>query len=68
MRDPDLPLLQFEQVVATPHLGYVTREEYETQFTDIFDQILAFAAGRPITSSIRTCWQGRERAGERGAF
>jgi D-3-phosphoglycerate dehydrogenase len=48
MRDPDLPLLQFEQVVATPHIGYVTREEYETQFTDIFDQILAFAAGRPI--------------------
>jgi D-3-phosphoglycerate dehydrogenase len=48
MRDPNLPLLQFEQVVATPHLGYVTREEYETQFTDIFDQILAFAAGRPI--------------------
>ena len=48
MRDPDLPLLQFDQVVATPHLGYVTREEYETQFTDIFDQILAFAAGRPI--------------------
>jgi len=48
MRDPTLPLLQFEQVVATPHIGYVTREEYETQFTDIFDQILAFAAGRPI--------------------
>src|SRR5260370_33247736 len=48
MRDPDLPLLRFEQVVATPHIGYVTREEYETQFTDIFDQILAFAAGRPI--------------------
>jgi D-3-phosphoglycerate dehydrogenase / 2-oxoglutarate reductase len=48
VRDPDLPLLQFEQVVATPHLGYVTREEYETQFSDIFDQILAFAAGRPI--------------------
>src|SRR6266404_6268955 len=48
MRDPDLPLLQFEQAVATPHIGYVTREEYETQFSDIFDQILAFAAGRPI--------------------
>jgi D-3-phosphoglycerate dehydrogenase len=48
MGDPDLPLLQFEQVVATPHIGYVTREEYETQFSDIFDQILAFAAGRPI--------------------
>jgi D-3-phosphoglycerate dehydrogenase len=48
VRDPDLPLLQFDQVVATPHIGYVTREEYETQFIDIFDQILAFAAGRPI--------------------
>jgi D-3-phosphoglycerate dehydrogenase len=48
MRDPDHPLLQFEQVVATPHLGYVTHEEYETQFIDIFDQIVAFAAGRPI--------------------
>ena len=48
MRDPDFPLLQFEQVVATPHIGYVTREEYELQFTDIFDQIIAFAAGKPI--------------------
>ncbi len=48
VRDPDLPLLRFEQVVATPHIGYVTREEYETQFIDIFDQIIAFAAGRPI--------------------
>lgn len=48
MRDPELPLLQLQQVVATPHIGYVTREEYETQFIDIFEQIVAFAAGRPI--------------------
>jgi D-3-phosphoglycerate dehydrogenase len=48
VRDPDLPLLQFDKVVATPHIGYVAREEYETQFIDIFDQIVAFAAGRPI--------------------
>ena len=48
MRDPGFPLLQFAQVVATPHIGYVTREEYETQFTDIFDQILAYAAAKPI--------------------
>jgi len=48
MRNVDLPLLQFEQVVATPHIGYVTLEEYETQFSDVFDQIVAFAAGRPI--------------------
>ena len=35
-------------VVCTPHIGYVTRDEYETQFTDIFDQIIAYAAGAPI--------------------
>jgi D-3-phosphoglycerate dehydrogenase len=48
MRNLDLPLMQFRQVVATPHIGYVTREEYETQFSDVFDQIVAFALGRPI--------------------
>ncbi|MGA9437705.1 MAG: D-2-hydroxyacid dehydrogenase family protein [Pseudolabrys sp.] len=48
MRNLDLPLMQFKQVVATPHIGYVTREEYETQFSDVFDQIIAFALGRPI--------------------
>jgi D-3-phosphoglycerate dehydrogenase len=35
-------------VICTPHIGYVTREEYETQFIDIFDQITAYAAGHPI--------------------
>lgn len=48
MRDVAHPLLTMPNVVATPHLGYVTHEEYETQFSDIFDQILAFAAGAPI--------------------
>jgi D-3-phosphoglycerate dehydrogenase len=48
LRDPDFPLFRFEKVVATPHIGYVTREEYETQFTDIFDQIVNYAAGSPI--------------------
>ena len=37
-----------DNVVCTPHLGYVTRDEYELQFADIFDQINAFAAGKPI--------------------
>jgi D-3-phosphoglycerate dehydrogenase len=48
LRDTHDPLLSMENVVATPHIGYVTRDEYETQFADIFDQIVAFAAGHPI--------------------
>ena len=45
--DPDHPLLTMDNVVCTPHIGYVTREEYEIQFSDIFDQITAYAAGEP---------------------
>src|SRR5215831_3387074 len=30
------------------HIGYVTRDEYERHFSDIFDQIVAYAAGSPI--------------------
>ena len=48
LRDPDDPLLAMDNVVCTPHIGYVTREEYEIQFSDIFDQIIAYAAGSPI--------------------
>jgi D-3-phosphoglycerate dehydrogenase / 2-oxoglutarate reductase len=48
VRDPSHALLTMAQVVATPHIGYVTRDEYEIQFSDIFDQIVAFAAGTPI--------------------
>lgn len=42
------PIIAHPNVLATPHLGYVTEDEYNLQFSDIFDQIVAYAAGRPI--------------------
>lgn len=48
LRDPAHPLLTMDNVVATPHTGYVTTDEFEIQFSDIFDQIVAFAQGAPI--------------------
>ena len=48
VRDTGHPLLSLDNVVCTPHIGYVTRDEYEVQFSDIFDQITAYASGEPI--------------------
>jgi D-3-phosphoglycerate dehydrogenase len=47
LREVAHPLLNMPNVVCTPHIGYVSREEYELQFSDIFDQIAAYAAGTP---------------------
>ena len=47
LRDTSDPLLNMDNVIATPHIGYVSRDEYEIQFTDIFDQIVSYAAGQP---------------------
>src|SRR3954452_7727239 len=46
LRDVNDPLLTMDNVVCTPHIGYVTRDEYELQFSDIFDQIVDYAAGK----------------------
>jgi D-3-phosphoglycerate dehydrogenase len=42
------PLLKMDNVVCTPHLGYVERDGYEHLFGHAFDQVLAYAAGKPI--------------------
>ena len=42
------PLFEMPNAFCTPHSGYVTKDEYELQFTDIFNQIEAFLKGSPI--------------------
>jgi D-3-phosphoglycerate dehydrogenase len=44
----DHPLLHLDNVICTPHLGYVEKDSYECYFGTAFDQVLAFAAGNPI--------------------
>ena len=41
-------LLSHPNLIATPHIGYVTEDEFDLQFSDIFDQVVAFDAGNPI--------------------
>jgi D-3-phosphoglycerate dehydrogenase len=41
-------LLTHPNVLATPHIGFVTEDEFDLQFSDIFDQINAYATGAPI--------------------
>jgi D-3-phosphoglycerate dehydrogenase len=48
LRDRTHPLLNMTNVVCTPHIGYVTWDEYELQFSDVFDQIVEYVKGTPI--------------------
>ncbi|MEL6571841.1 MAG: D-2-hydroxyacid dehydrogenase family protein [Pseudomonadota bacterium] len=48
LRDTANPLLTHHNVLPTPHIGYVTEDEFDLQFSDIFDQINAYADGAPI--------------------
>jgi len=46
--DSSDPLIAHPNVVCTPHIGFVTEDELDRQFGDIYDQVLAFAERKPI--------------------
>jgi len=48
LRETSNTLLTHPNVLPTPHIGYVTEDEFDLQFSDIFDQINAYADGSPI--------------------
>ena len=48
LTDPNDPLLSHPKLIATPHIGFVTEDEFDKQFADIFEQVNAYAAGDPI--------------------
>jgi D-3-phosphoglycerate dehydrogenase len=48
LTDPNDPLLSHPRLIATPHIGFVTEDEFDKQFADIFEQVNAYAAGAPI--------------------
>lgn len=44
----DDPLATHPNLVATPHIGFVTEDEFELQFADIFEQIVEWSKDAPI--------------------
>lgn len=42
------PLRKLSNVILLPHIGYVTREVYETFFAQSVEDVLAFVAGSPV--------------------
>lgn len=57
LKDTTHPLLVSPNVLPTPHIGYVTEDEFDLQFTDIFQQINAYAAGAPIHMINPEVWE-----------
>jgi D-3-phosphoglycerate dehydrogenase len=44
----DHPFRRLDNVVMTPHLGYVSRQNYARYFADMIEDIRAFLDGQPI--------------------
>ncbi|MFA3920884.1 D-2-hydroxyacid dehydrogenase family protein [Ruegeria hyattellae] len=58
LTDATDPLLSHPNLIATPHIGFVTEDEFDLQFSDIFDQVNAFENGTPIHMINPEVWAG----------
>ncbi|NNU81703.1 D-2-hydroxyacid dehydrogenase family protein [Halovulum dunhuangense] len=58
LHNPNDRMLTHPRVIATPHIGYVTEDELDVQFADIYDQINAYAEGAPIHMANPEAWKG----------
>ncbi|SMX51263.1 D-2-hydroxyacid dehydrogenase family protein [Actibacterium lipolyticum] len=56
LTDPNDPLINHPSIIATPHIGFVTEDELDMQFGEIYDQINAFAAGGPTNMINPEVW------------
>ena len=55
----DHPLLKLDNVVLTPHLGYVVEESYRAFYGDLAEAVTAWLAGKPIRISNPEVWKGK---------
>ena len=48
LTDPADPLAHHPRITATPHIGFVTEDDLDAQFADVYALVTAYAAGAPI--------------------
>ena len=52
------PVIQHPNVISTPHIGYVTEDELDFQFSDIYGLINAYSSGKPEHMINSEVWDG----------
>ena len=60
LTDTNDPIISHPSVISTPHIGFVTEDELNMQFADIYDQINAYGDGEPIHMINSEVWAARQ--------